>query len=219
MKKKLVAGLLTSATLLGVCVLGGANASAAEVDNADTEVGIGFTGHAPGTTPGPLEIQWAPLKLDFHNANTVNTVVQDFPEITGTKKYMVVSDTRAGATDEWKLTAQLTELTNAANTETLTGAILKFDTALQGYQGTNAPEAPGSIVAAGARTATGFGAGKTVNAGGSAVNLMEDGTGSGTYQGQTAMEMDNIKLEVPANAAEVGEQYSGTLTWSLDDTI
>ena len=219
MKKKLLAGLLTSATLVGVCIAGGVHVSAAEVDNADTEVGIGFTGHAPGTTPGPLEIQWAPLKLDFHNANAVNTVVQDFPEITGTKKYMVVSDTRAGVTDEWKLTASLTELTNAANTETLTGAVLKFDTAIQGYQGTNAPEAPGSIVAAGTRTATGFGAGQTVNAGGTAVSLMQDGTGSGTYQGQTAMEMDNIALEVPANVAKDGEQYSGTLTWSLDDVI
>lgn len=219
MKKKLLAGLLTSATLVGICIAGGVNASAAEVDNAGTEVGIGFTGHAPGTTPGPLEIQWAPLKLDFHNANTVNTVVQDFPEITGTKKYMVVSDTRGGATDEWKLTAQLTELKNAANTETLTGAVLKFDTALQGYQGTNAPEAPGSIIAPTTQSATGFAAGQTVAAGGAAVKLMEDGTGSGTYQGQTAMEMDNIALEVPANVAKDGEQYSGTLTWSLDDVI
>ena len=219
MKKKLLAGLLTSATLVGICMAGGVNASATEVDNADTEIGIGFTGHGPGTTPGPLEIQWAPLKLDFHNANTVNTAVQDFPEITGSKKYMVVSDTRAGATDEWKLTAQLTNLTNAANTETLTGAILKLDSVLQGYQGTNAPEAPGSIVAPTGRTATVAAASQTVNAGGTAVNVMEDGTGSGTYQGQTAMEMDNIELEVPANAAKVGEQYSGTLTWSLNDVI
>lgn len=219
MKKKLLAGLVTSATLVGICVAGGLNVSATEVDNADTEIGIGFTGHGPGTTPGPLEIQWAPLKLDFHNANTVNTVVKDFPEITGNKKYAVISDTRAGATDEWKLTAQLTELKNAAATETLTGAILKFDSALQGYQGMNAPEAPGSIIAAGARTATVSSSSQTVNAGGTAVTVMQDGTGTGTFQGQSAMEMDNIELEVPANAAQVGEQYQGTLTWSLDDTL
>lgn len=219
MKKKLLAGLVTSATLVGICIAGGLNASAVEIDHMDTEVGIGFTGHGPGVNPGPLEIQWAPLQLDFHNANTVNTVVHDFPEITGNKKYTVVSDTRAGATDEWKLTAQLTELKNAAATETLTGAILKFDSVLQGYQGTDAPEAPGSIVAPTGRTATISAASQTVAAGGTAVAVMQDGAGSGTFQGQSAMEMDNIELEVPANAAKIGEQYKGTLTWSLDDTI
>lgn len=219
MKKKILAGLLASATLVGICVSGGLNVSAT-VDSADTEVGIGFSDHGPGDTPGPLEIQWAPLSLDFHNANTVNTVVHDFPEVTGNKKYVVVSDTRNGATDEWKVTAQLSNLQNAAGTQTLTGAILKFDTALQGYQGTNAPEAAGSIIAPGTRTATVAAASQTVAAGGAAVKVIEDGTGSvGTFQGQSAMEMDNIELEVPANAAVAGEQYKGTLTWSLDDVI
>lgn len=218
MKKQLLAGLLASATLVGIGLSGGLGASAAVIDTVDTEVGIGFTGHGGGT-PGPLEIQWAPLKLNFHNANEVNTAVQDFPEITGNKKYFVVSDTRAGATDEWKVTAQLTDLKNAANTETLYGAVLNFDSALQGYDGVNAPEAPGSIVAPGARTATVAGASQ-VAAGGTAVKVMEDGTGSvGTFQGASAMEMDNIRLEVPANAAKADEQYTGTLTWSLDDVI
>lgn len=219
MKKKLLAGLLTSATLVGICVASGIDANAAQVDSADTEVGIGFSNHGPGTTPGPLEIQWAPIKLDFHNANTVNTAIQDFPETSGNKKYVVVSDTRGGSTDEWKVTAQLTELKNAAATETLTGAVLKFNSTLQGYQGTNAPEAPGSVVPVAGQTATVAGASQTVNAGGTAVKVFEDGTGSGTFQGQSAMEMDTIELEVPANAAKVGQQYSGTLTWSLDDTI
>ncbi|ROX82769.1 WxL domain-containing protein [Enterococcus durans] len=218
MKKQLLAGLLVSATLVGIGLSGGLSASAAVIDSVDTEVGIGFTGHGGGT-PGPLEIKWAPLKLDFQNANEVNTVVQAFPEIAGNKKYVVVSDTRAGATDEWKVTAQLTDLKNAKNTETLTGAILKFDSALKGYEGVNAPEAPGSIVAPGARTAT-VPPASQVAAGGAAVKVMEDGTGSvGTFQGASAMEMDNIALEVPANAAKAGEQYTGTLTWSLDDVI
>lgn len=220
MKKKVLAGLLTSATLIGLCMAGGTSASAAEVDHADTEVGIGFTNHKPGVNPGPLEVKWAPIKLNFHNSNTVNTAVQDFPEITGKKQHVVVSDVRGGATDQWKLTAAMTTLTNAANTETLTGAVLKFDTTLQGYFGTDAPEAPGSIVAPGARTATMTGASASVTAGAAAVKVMEDGTGGvGTFQGGSAMEMDNIAMEVPANAAKPSEQYSGTLTWSLDDTI
>lgn len=219
MKKKLLAGLVTSAALMSLCVAGGMNAKAAVTDSADTEASIGFTGYGPGTTPGPLEIQWAPLNLNFHNANAVNTVVQDFPEITGADKYVVVSDTRGGATDEWKVTAQLTDLENAAATETLTGARLKFNSTIQGYQGTNAPEAPGSVIAPGARTATVSAAAQSVNAGGTAVTVMQDGSGAGTFQGQSAIEMSNIVLEVPANAAVNGELYSGTLTWSLDDTI
>ncbi|MFM2487861.1 hypothetical protein ABW365_05435 [Enterococcus avium] len=47
MKKKIFAGLLASATVLGLFAAGG-TAFAAQVDNTDTEAGIGFSLHQPG---------------------------------------------------------------------------------------------------------------------------------------------------------------------------
>ncbi|WP_240076674.1 WxL domain-containing protein [Enterococcus faecalis] len=49
--------------------------------------------------------------------------------------------------------------------------------------------------------------------------MKDAGTGGASFLGSTAMEMSNVKLEVPANAAKINQQYSGTLTWSLNDTI
>ena len=88
------------------------NVQATVTDSASTDIGIGFSGHGPGTTPGPLDIQWAPIGLDFSNSNMVNTTaVQAFPETTGTNKYVVVSEKRSNEpTREWSLTAQFIRL-------------------------------------------------------------------------------------------------------------
>ncbi|MBO0451820.1 MULTISPECIES: WxL domain-containing protein [Enterococcus] len=222
MKRKLFAGLVTSLSVAGLCVASGASVLAAEVDRANTDVGIGFTEHGPGQEDGPLEITWAPLSLDFYNGNEVNTAVKAFPEISGNKKYTVVKDERAGATDEWKLTASLSELTSprasGTGVDKLTGAELQFTTAVKGYEGVNPPESAGSVTTD-ARTAVAATSGN-ISAGAAATKVLEDGTaGSGTFQGQSALEMDNINLEVPANVAKAGAQYTGTLTWSLDDVI
>ena len=217
MNKKLLAGLLASATVLGLSVMVGTSADAAPVDGAETGVGIGFSDHGPGVTPGPLEIKWAPLKFDFGSTNTVNTAAATFNETTGSKKYVVISDTRGGASDAWELYASLGNMMSGA--DQLTGAQLKFDVTEVGYQGTAAPEAAGSIVAVdplntSAVTAANF----TLSQGAAATKVFED-AGPGTYQGLSGMEMDNIQLDVPANAADSGKQYSGKVVWSLDNTI
>lgn len=225
MKKKLLAGMLASATVLGMFVAGG---TALAADTNDTEVGIGFSLHHPGTNPGDLQILWTPLELDFGSTNTVNTAVQDFDEqdeAGGVKKYAVVEDTRPhGSSDpdvEWKLTAKVAELVSTSNPATkLDGAVLKFDTDMHGYQGTISPEISG-IVATSGQTAT-MAANYSLTTGAlTATEVMKDGSTSGptSFEGNTAMEMKNIKLTVPANVAKKGHHYTGDLTWSLDDTI
>ena len=217
MKKKVLAGLLTSASLLGVCLTGGVSTYAAAIDDLDTEVGIGFTGHQPGQ-PGPLEIKWAPSDFDFGSANTVNTAASQFSEESGSTKYLVVGDTRGGATDEWKVTAQLSNL--MSGTAQLAGAELSFNADMKGYQGTAAPEAPGSIIAAPAGVTATLNASVDLQQGAAAIDVFRDGTaGTGTYQGYSAMEMSDIELDVPGNVAKSGKHYTGTLTWSLEDTI
>lgn len=224
-KKKLMAGLLIGASVGGFC-LSGATAQAAEVDKANTEVGIGFfeSGHGPGENPGPLELKWAPLRFDFGTSNKVNTATESFDVKNGDTKYVVVSDKRQPITagDKWQVTAKLGKLTSTSTAEELAGAKLSFavdgDT---GYQGVNPPEVAGSIVAkpAGA-TATVTTAAAELEQDGTAIEIFKDGDGvNGTYKGFSAVELSNIKLEVPGNAAKQDHQYEGTLTWSLDDTL
>lgn len=214
MKKKLLASMLVSATVLGIFAAGG-TVLAGQKDSYDTGVGIGFSDHEPGKTPGDLEIKWAPIKLDFGKANSTNKL--SFDEKSGLKKYVVVSDERTpNVANKWELNVKLGALTSGATP--LTGAELKFDSTKQGYQGTVGPEDGGSVIAP-TGSATVEGLNFTLAQGASATTVMKDGTGAGTYKGMSALEMSNIKIEAPANAGEAGKQYSGTLTWSLDDTI
>ncbi|MGG5329581.1 WxL domain-containing protein [Enterococcus sp. AZ163] len=215
MKKKVWAGLLASASVLGVCIAGG-TALAAEVDTHDTNVGIGFSGHTTPPGTDDLTLKWAPISFDFGSSNTVNAAAQAFNEDTGAKKYVVVSDARTTGSDEWKLTAELSQLTSGSST--LTGATLSFDSVKKGYVGTAAPETAGSIITpTAAHTATVAAASQTLTPGATAVVVMSDASVS--YKGDTAMEMDNIKLNVPGGVAVEGKQYSGKLTWSLNDAI
>lgn len=217
MKKKLLAGMLASATVLGMFVAGG-TALAAEVDKRDTEVGIGFTDHIPGETPGPLEIKWAPIKFDFGDSN--NYASTTFNEKSGLKKYVVVSDDRTpNAANQWKVNVKLGNLMSGATP--LTGATLKFDSDLQGYQGVKPPEEAGSIIAPDvANSTTLLGTNFTLTQGNTAQTVMEDGDGiTGTYRGFSAFEMDNIELDVPSNIVNAGKKFTGKLTWSLDNTL
>ena len=227
MKKKVFAGLLTSLSVLGVCVLGGVSSYA-----ADTEVGIGFGTHTdPGET-GDLKIRWVPTELDFGTSNVVNkTTNVDFAEqdeVAGAKKYAVVEDSRdhTGADVEWKLTAGVSDLVSTTSpTIKLTGAVLKFDTDKHDYSGTLDPGlASGGIAAATpAHTAT-IAGNYAINADttATATKVMEDGNIAGSltsFEGNTAMEMKNIKLSVPANVAQKGHQYKGKMTWTLTNAI
>ncbi|MGG5317944.1 WxL domain-containing protein [Enterococcus sp. AZ072] len=228
MKKKLVTGLLVSASVLGVCVLGGVSSYAAE-----TEVGIGFGTHTdPGET-GDLKIRWVPTELDFGTSNVVNqTTNVDFLEQDeaklNLKKYAVVEDTRdhTGADVEWKLTAGVSDLVSTTSATTkLTGAVLKFDTDKHDYSGTIDPGlASGGIAAATAGHTATIAPNYTINADTSAtaIKVMEDGdiaSSVTSFEGNTAMEMKNMKLSVPANVAKKTHQYKGKMTWTLTNAI
>ncbi|MDT2662678.1 WxL domain-containing protein [Enterococcus hulanensis] len=214
-KKRLVAGLLTSATVVGLFATGG-TAFAAEVDSAESEVGIGFSNHNPGINPGPLEMKWAPINLNFDNSNDYTQT--SFNEVTGSKMYTVVNDARNNplGTETWSLSAKLGDLMSGSTQ--LVGAQLEFDATEQGYTGTAKPELPGSIIPY-TGTAVVQGLNFTLSQGAAATKVMEDGSGgTGTFQGASAMEMSNIKLNVPSNVVNAGKEFTGKLTWSLNDT-
>ena len=227
-KKRIVAGLLTSATAVSLIAAGG-TAFASEVDTNASKVGIGFSAHQPGGN-GTLNLKWTPIELDFGSSNTVNTAVEDFAEqdeVGGVRKFAVVEDERPHDSSdpdvEWKLTAKVSELVSTSNSATkLDGAVLKFDTDKHGHEGALPPESGGIIPATAQHTAQ-MDASYSLTTGAlAATEVMKDGdaaSGPTSFGGRTAMEMKNIKLTVPANVAQKGHQYTGDLTWSLDDTI
>ncbi|MDT2659194.1 WxL domain-containing protein [Enterococcus hulanensis] len=217
MKKKLLAGVLASATVLGVCMAGGA-AQAAVKDTVTTEAGIGFTDYVPGGNEA-LAIKWAPGNFDFGTTNTVNTSATAYNEDSGSKKYIVIKDERTETnTDKWELNVGLSDIKSGS--AQLTGATLEFKATKQAYQGTATPESPGSIVAPTSdHTATVTSTTQVLSQGVTQKVMEDNGNNTSSYKGTTALEMDEIKMNVPAGVAREGRQYSGTVTWSLDDTL
>lgn len=215
-KKKLVAGLLASASVLGVCLSGG-TAFAANVSDQDSQVGIGFGEHIIGK-PGELEVKWLPRELDFgsgHKPDAAQAV--DYDAKGAAKKYVVVSDAREDIDRvAWTLTAKLSDLSDGGNS--LAGVSLNFDSTLMGYAGDQAPEDPSSVIAPGSRTAV---VPSSVSLTPNAVTkvMHDNGGGTASYLGQSAVEMSNIKLKVLGGSALQNKTYTGTVTWSLDDTI
>lgn len=229
MKRTLVTAL--AVTTLGVISAGAAYA--AEVDNADTEVGIGFVdAHIPGEKDGDLQLRWVPKKLDFGKYNDVNGKYTEFSEVSTNSYYVVVRDTRkddptgtSNDTNKWKVNAKLGEITNAsAPTKKLTKAQLYFDSKAHGYVGEDDPNTVASTIKAAATHATGTGSktptvtAKTqLEAGGASKILMVQNNQDASAD--WAASLENIKLGVGGKQGEKGLSYSGKLTWTLDDTL
>ncbi|MBO0410175.1 WxL domain-containing protein [Enterococcus hulanensis] len=215
--KKVLASVLVSATVLGFG-LSGVTAFADDTgDDAQTDIGIGFTDYSPGTRPGDLEIKWAPKTFDFGLTNEVANSAEVYSEDTGKNKYIVVNDVRDKTDGVWKLTAGLSKLQSGSIE--LVGAELKFDAGKKGYQGTATPEVPGSIID-GTGTAVVNDAQYTLAQGATAIDVMHDeGAAGKTHQGFSVLEMENIELSVPKGSAASGRQYSGKINWTLEDTI
>ncbi|MBO0451183.1 WxL domain-containing protein [Candidatus Enterococcus murrayae] len=220
-KKKLVAGLLASASVLGICLSGG-TALAANVQEEDTTVGIGFKDHDNPEPKGDLSIQWLPKSFAFGDANDVNLVTHSFPLKDTSEKYVVVNDARADdpVSDEWKLSAKLGKLTSADG-HRLTGAKLSFNNEVKAYDGGTAhPDTTNVVAARTEHTAVAI-ATTTIDEDGTAQEVMQDnGKGGGhSFKGKTATQLSGMALEIPGSRAVEKQSYTGKVTWSLDDTI
>lgn len=215
MKKKVLAGLLASMSLMSL-VVGSTGAFAAGGDGT-TDVTVGFTNHDPGTGDGDLELTYKPIVFDFGKTNAITTTSFN---LTG-ERYVVVKDDRASAASNvWKLTAGLSDLVDAGANK-LEGAKLTFAGEVKGYdESKGAPEAPNAITAKGARTAVSSAlTGGGLEAGGAAQTVMIDQDASGAFKGSTALELTGINLTVPTGKAIAGSVYEGTVTWTLADAI
>lgn len=230
---KMKRALVTALTVTTLGAIGVGSAYAAEVDKGETEVGIGFVdAHIPGENDGDLQLRWVPKKLDFGKYNDVNGKYTEFDEVSGNSYYVVVRDTRkddqtgtVNDTNTWKVSAKLGEITNATTpTKKLDKAQLFFDSKAHGYVGEDDPNTVASTIKAAAAHATSTGS-KTPTV--QAKTQLEAGGASKELVRQTAQDasadwassLENLKLGVGGKQGEKGLSYSGTLTWTLDDTL
>lgn len=228
--KRTLAAVLAAAT---VGTIGVGSAYAAKVDEQDTEVGIGFVdAHIPGQNDGDLQLRWVPKKLDFGKYNDVNGKYTEFEEVSGNSYYVVVRDTRkddqtgsVNDTNTWKVNAKLGEITNATTpTKKLTKAQLFFDSKAKGYVGEDDPNTVASTIKDATAHATSTGskvptvqAETQLEAGGATKELVRQTAQDKSADWATSLE--NLKLGVGGKQGEKGLSYSGTLTWTLDDTL
>ncbi|MDT2598704.1 WxL domain-containing protein [Enterococcus hulanensis] len=228
-KKKLASALLGTA-MMGGLLLQAAPASAA-VASGTTGGSVGFSGHIPPTNPsgGDLDLVWVPRAFEFGNSNANTTAAKTYAATNGATKYVVVRDQRNanGTTgtpkNEWKVTAKASTLTDSGST--LTGAKYTFTgNQLKNYNSasgadTEAPESSGAI-----NTTLPVGHTAAVE-----TNISLEATGlvsvdvmhadDAAVDGKYAAELNGISLVIPANTSQEGKQYTGTIEWSLDDTI
>lgn len=142
------------------------------------------------------------------------------------KKNFAVGDVRGKRAAGWKLEAKLTsDLQDSGTSKTLTGATITMtqgineltpttwaETPTTAGAGANTPDVVTSSVSLSTTSSLIMSAAaeSSLNAG--------DGRGEGYWQG----EFTNINLNVPAaamNAVAAGEQYAGTVDWTLTDSI
>lgn len=225
--KRTIAAVLAAAT---VGTIGVGSAYAAKVDEQDTEVGIGFVdAHIPGTEDGDLQLRWVPKKLDFGKYNDVNSKYTEFSEVSGNDYYVVVRDTRPldpniTSTDTWKVSAKLGEIKNDDKTKEISKAQLSFTSVAKGYDGEDDPNTNKTTIVDNA-TSHATAKNSKVPTVASKTTLAPNGTAqlmSQDAQGDAAdwaASLEDIKLGVSGKQGEKGTYYSGTLTWTLDDTL
>ena len=141
-------------------------------------------------------------------------------------KHFLVGDVRGKRAAGWKLEAKLTaDLTDSGSSKSLTGATITMAQGINIMDPTTwtatatTPSAtvhtPDTVTSAVTLSTT---SSMIMSASGESALNAADGRGEGYWQG----EFTNINLNIPAgpmNAVAAGEQYEGTIDWTLTDAI
>lgn len=220
--------ITTSLAVAGGCLLAVTQANAAEVDSMTTDMSVGFGTETQ--TPGPIvpnsiSLRSVPSNLSFGDDNIVETGtgIQAFDlQGLGTTRYVAVKDTRTGS-NPWKVTAKASVLTDGSTSkfEGNNAAVIQFDSSAKAYHGNSAPGTGNNI-----SDLTGQ-QGDPITSNYSVIIPTDDSSTTevfksalgGTPAGGWACELTNIKLAIPKGVAYEGAQYTGTITWSLEDTL
>ncbi|MBV7392278.1 WxL domain-containing protein [Enterococcus sp. ALS3] len=226
MKRKVLAGLLASVSVLGLGLSGTTALAATQERSSDATIGF-----AEPEIPGTLQFRHIPVTNAFDfGANNAAPTGSNGVFNKSDSAYIVIQEGRDEVVgNQWALSANLSQITNVAtSSDILSGAQLLFTGTSRDYNdltgdGMTPPTANGAISNQSNSTAIATTPNVTLNqASGSQsfpVELLRDGTsGASSTEGYSALEMSNIRLNVIADTANAG-QYKGTITWSLNDLV
>jgi len=216
-KRKMLTSLVAT-SMLGGLFVGGLNANAATIDSDDTIVKFGFKDedYNPPKS-GPLALQWTPSEFNFGvNHELEAGVTKSYPKQGTQDMYVVVNEERADTSNVWKVTAALSAIKDSTG-YALPGAEVQIQLAsVHNYTSDNAPNNANM----GAATTEAVSASSTLNLtqGGAAVDVYGAKAG-GSVKGKYAVKMNGIKLtKVDNTAGDEGKQFTGNITWNLEDT-
>jgi hypothetical protein len=222
MKKTAIYSSLFCASII-LMSIGGTQALAAPQGEMSTDTHIEFSGHTPNPNPqGDLNLIWVPTTFEFgkHDVADNATASTSYEMQNALPKYTVVEDKRADVHGQWTVKAASSELKSGA--DSLAGAEINItNSKVKQYTPTDntvVPESANAIVdAPGSWSNVTVSANVQLAAGGAAQEVMT-ATGSAVENGKYAAEFGKVTLKVPQNQAKEGN-YTGTVTWTLEDTL
>lgn len=226
MKKKIIKGLITT-SLVGGMAVGMAPFASADSLDTDTTVGFKTDTHIPPVTPpgqDALALLWAPTKFNFkqgHVAGSTGPAIAQKSDVNlaGGKSFVTVQDGRpTAASGEWKLTMKASELKTSATKKLTSATYTLADKDAIEYLGTSSPELTASQGSVDAAITTDPVAALPAD-GATEVKIASAATSA---QKKWSIQVDDLTLNVPSTdvaAAVAGENYNGTITWTLSDTI
>ncbi|UQF22627.1 WxL domain-containing protein [Vagococcus lutrae] len=221
--------IAASLTVAGGCLLAAMPVSAAEVDSMNTDMSVGFGTDTQTPNPSPVlpntaSLRSVPSALSFGDNNSLSSNAQTFSlqGLGTTTRYVAVKDTRAG-NNSWKVTAKASVLTDGGTSKfegTNNFAKLSFTSTAKVYHGSGTPGVGNNITdLVGNPNDPQSGGTVTIKADGSDSKEVIKSAATGSPAGGWASELTAIKLIVPGGIAYEGAQYTGTITWSLEDTL
>ena len=208
-----------------ITTVGVGTTALAESTNGVTKTTVGFSNsYQPEGPEGDLDFLWLPKVFDFKQDNTVLNKTMVLNEATNVAQYVVIKDERiSNETSSWSLGASETQLVDPTGDNKLsTSTKYKFKSEIKGYEsakGDNS-EAPDDDSVLGESTARLVAPNETsISTDGSGIKIMEaDNRGANEARGKHALEMRDIRLEVPAGGVR-NVIYDGEIEWTLTNGI
>lgn len=214
--------LIAAGVLLSVATLG---TSAFAESTGVTKTQVGFSNsYIPEGPEGDLDFLWLPKTFDFKQDNTILNKTMTLNEATQVAQYVVVKDERTSNEDSaWSLSASASQLVDPTGSNHLsTSTKYKFKSNIKGYEsikGDNSEAPDEESVIGGSQARMVAPSDTSLATDSNAVKLMEaDNRGANEARGKHALEMTDIKLEVPAGGVR-NVIYDGQINWTLTNGI
>ncbi|MGL9730084.1 WxL domain-containing protein [Enterococcus sp. DIV0756] len=222
LKGKMLVSLASVATL-GAVTLGSVGVFAANAGNENSDVTVGFRNYTepPGTGDGILSLQHVPEVMNFGASNTAGgTLTALTGDLNGAEYAMLRDDRAVSDPTDWELSAKASNLTATDNSSIITNGDIRI-----GSTGAIKEWGPSSLDPTQPQLGSDYASQPTVTR--TPVVLPLDGTTSDTLattsdagtRGYFALPLDSVEMNITSVSSQAGKQFTGTVTWTLDDLV